>query len=262
MKLFSPRSKVFLVIIALVFVLSLNLVSNQVRGFFTGVLSPVQGFFWDLGQTSSQFFSGIFRGALLEKENSKLEERMLALSQELLSLQSVEKENEQLREALSLGIEKEFHVLSSRILGKDPSQDILILDKGSRDGIVIGMAVITPAKAVVGRIGEVFEGSSTVILLSHPESSFEAKILREGIVGAVQGKGGYQAFLDLIPQDSTVVLGDIVVSASLGGVFPENLLIGEVTDIKVSNEKSFQQAELSLFFDVRKAGLLFIIQSE
>ncbi len=262
MEFFSLKNRAFLVIVVLAFVLSLNLFSGNVRGFFAETFSPMQGFFWGLGQTSSNFFSGLFNAASLKKENIQLEERMLALSQELFSLQDVEKENEQLRKALSLGVEKKFNIISSRIIGKDPSQDILLLNRGNRDGVREGMAVFTPAKAAVGKIGEVFETTSRVILLSHLASSFDAKIPREGIMGLVRGQGGYQAFLDLIPQEGNVVLGDMVVSTSLGGIFPENLLIGKIKEVRTSNEKSFQQASLSLFFDVRKAGLLFIIENK
>ncbi|MDO8474571.1 MAG: rod shape-determining protein MreC [bacterium] len=262
MESFSLKNRVFLIVVALALVFALNLFSGKVRGFFLETFSPVQGFFWDLGSASSRFFSGLFNSASLKKENIQLEERMLVLLQELLSLQSIEKENEQLRETLGLGIEKKFNIISSRIIGKDPSQDILVLDKGRRDGVVQDMAVITPANAAVGRIGEVFETTSRVMLFSHPASSFEAKIVREGVVGATRGQGGYQALLDLIPQESRVVPGDIVVSASLGGIFPEGLLIGEVKEVKTSRDQSFQQATLSLFFDVRKAGPLLIIDKK
>lgn len=262
MHVFSSKNRVAVLVASLLFVFALNIFSGSVRGFFVGVLSPIQGFFWDAGQASSRFFSGLFRGVSLERENSIAQDRMLQLQQELIVLQDVQKENESLREALRLGTEKKFGVVSSRIIGKDPSQDILILNAGSRDGVQKGMPVMTPENVAAGKIEEVFENSSRVMLLSHPASSFEAKILKEGVVGAVQGQGGYQALLDLIPQESTVVPGDIVVSASLGGVFPENLLVGEVKEVRVSDEKSFQQASLSLFFDVRKAGLLFIIKNK
>lgn len=261
MHVFSYKNRVAVLIAALLLVFALNIFSVNVRGFFVGVLSPVQGFFWDLGQTGSHFFSGLFNAASLKKENIAIEERMLAFQQELVSLQDVEKENEQLRNALGLGIEKEFSILSARIVGKDPSQDILFLNRGSKDGVQKGMAVITPEKVAVGRVEKVFESASRVMLFSHQASSFEAKILKEGVVGAVQGQGRHQALLDLIPQESAVVSGDIVVSASLGGVFPENLLIGEVKEVRASQEKSFQQATLSLFFNVRKAGLLFLIKN-
>lgn len=259
MRFFSPKNRAAGLVVALTLVFALNLFSSNVRGFFIGVFSPMQGFFWNLGQTGSHFFSGLFHAVSLKEESILAEKRMLAFQQELISLQDVEKENEHLRKALSLGIEKEFSLISSRITGKDPSQDTIFLDKGSRDGVQEGMSVITPEKVAVGRVEKVFETSSRVMLLSHRASSFDAKILKEGIVGAIQGQGGYKALLLLIPQESAVAPGDIVVSASLGGVFPENLLIGEVTEVGTSDEKSFQQATLSLFFDVRKAGLLFII---
>lgn len=260
MTLFSLKNRGVILLIALLFVFSLNLFSKEVRSFFSAVFSPFQSFFWNLGDSSSDFLSGVFRGAALKEKNIRLGSENFKLLQELLSLQDIQKENEQLRKALSLGIEKEFSIISSRIIGKDPSQDILFLDKGSRDGVQEGMAVITPEKIAVGKIGEVFGNSSRVILLSHTASSFDAKIVKEGIVGVVKGQGRYRALLDLIPQESKVVPGDVVVSASLGGIFPKNLLIGEVQEIKTSNTKSFQQATLSLFFDVRKVDLVFVIE--
>lgn len=246
----------------LLLVFALNFSSGQVRGFFLGVFSPVQEFLWDAGQASSRFFSGLFKGAFWERENSIVQERMLGLQQELIVLQDVQKENESLRKALGLGLEKKFSIISARVVGKDPSQDILILNAGSADGVQKGMSVITPENIAVGRVEEVFKGFSRVMLLSHPASSLEAKILAEGVVGAVRGKGSYQAFLDLIPQESKVVPGNIVISASLGGTFPENLLIGEVREVRASEEKTFQQASLSLFFNVPRAGLLFIIERQ
>ena len=254
------RGLVLLVAFGLVF--SLNLFSRDVRGFFSAVFSPFQSFFWNLGDSSSDFFSGIFHGAALSRENMGLVSENLKLQQELLSLRDIREENESLRKALSLGIEKEFHIISSRIVGKDPSEDILFLNKGSRDGVVKGMAVMTPENVAVGRIGEVLEHSSSLILLSNRGSSFDAKILKEGVVGLVRGQGRYRALLDLIPQESTVLPGNVVVSAGLGGIFPENLLIGEVKEVKTSDTKSFQQATLSLFFDVRKTDVVFVIQEQ
>lgn len=262
MRLFSIKSRVIVLLAALGLVFSLNLFSGEARSFFSAAFSPFQSWLWNFGDSSSDFFSGVFHGSSFKKESMRLELENLKLQQELIVLQDTERENEQLRKALSLGIEKEFHIISSRIVGKDPSEDTLFLDQGSRDGIVQGMVVITPENVAVGRVGEVFEGSSRLMLLSHPKSSFDAKILQEGTMGLVRGQGRYQAMLDLIPQDSKVSPGDTVVSASLGGIFPENLLIGRVREVKANDAKLFQQAALSLFFDARKAGLVFVIDEK
>jgi rod shape-determining protein MreC len=262
MNLFSLKNRGIVLLVTLLFVFSLNLFSKEVRSFFSVAFSPFQSFFWNLGDSSSDFFSGIFRASSLAKENGRLESENLRLLQELITLQDIQKENESLRKALSLGIEKKFHSIPSSIVGKDPSQDTLFLNKGSSDGVREGMAVITPENVAVGKIGAVFERSSRLILLSHPESSFDAKIVKEGIVGVVRGQGRYRALLDFIPQESRVLPGDVVVSSSLGGIFPENLLIGEVKEVKTSDKQSFQQAPLSLFFDVRKVDLVFVIEEK
>ena len=262
MKLFSLKNRVVVMLAALGLVFALNIFSGEVRSFFSAAFSPFQSWFWNLGGSSSNFFSGIFHGASFRKENMILGLENLKLQQELISLQDTERENEQLRKALSLGIEKEFHIISSRIVGKDPSEDTLFLDKGSNDGIMPGMAVITPENVAVGKIGEVLESSSRLILLSHPKSSFDAKISQEGTMGLVRGQGRYQALLDLIPQDSKVSPGDTVLSASLGGIFPKNLLIGRLREVKANDTKSFQQASLSLFFDVSRVDLVFVIDEK
>lgn len=256
----SFKNRGFVLLITLLLVFSLNLFSKEVRSLFSVVFSPFQSFFWNLGNTSSDFLSGFFHGAFFKEENARLGSENLKLQQELLSLQDIQNENEQLRKALSLGVEKEFHIVSSRIVGKDPSEDVLFLDRGSSDGIQEGMAVITPENVAVGKVGQVFEHSSRLILLSHPVSSFDAKVSSEGIVGVVRGQGRGRSLLDFIPQESRLLPGDVVVSASLGGIFPENLLIGEVKEVKTSDAKSFQQAALSLFFDVREVDLVFVIE--
>ena len=186
-------------------------------------------------------------------------------NQELLSqvvaLGNLKKENKTLREALGIELQKDFKLTLSQIIGKDISQDLILIDKGAKDGIAEDMPVITEQRVLIGRISEVYEGFSKVMLISHKGSSFDAKIQKEekDITGVIRGQGSFRILLDLIPSEENLVQEDIVVTSVLGGIFPERLLVGKIKQIKRSDVEPFQQAEIEAFFDISQIETLFII---
>ena len=195
-------------------------------------------------------------------------------NQELLSqiveITELKKENEALRTALELGLEKDFQLELAQVIGKDPSRDSISINKGLQDGVSKDMAVITSQKVLLGRIGEVYQGFSEVILISNKESSFDAKIVKQeiypvrnnisnGVYGIIRGKGSLEVSFELIPKEEEISPGELVVTASLGGVFPQGLLIGEIEEIKKSDIEPFQRATIKTSFNLKNLDNLFII---
>ena len=160
---------------------------------------------------------------------------------------------------MNLGLEKDFKLTLVQVIGKDISQDLLLINKGAKDGLAKNLPVITEQKNLVGRISEVYDDFSKVMLISDKDSSFDAKISEQEIFGVVKGKGGLNLFIDRVPQDKEIKSGDILVTSVLGGVFPAGLLVGEIKEVKKSDLEPFQQAEISPFFDIGKLGNLFVI---
>ena len=205
----------------------------------------------------------------LKQELDELELENQELLSQVILLKSFERENRALRQALRIELQKDFELVLSQIISKDISQDFILIDKGARDDILQGMPVITEHKVLVGRISEIYEDFSKVMLVFHKESSFDVKVStydeftegeqEEDISGVVKGQGSSKVLLDFVPREENLSQGDIVVTSVLGGVFPEGLLVGKIKEVRKNDVDPFQQAEIELFFDLSQSEALFII---
>ena len=259
----SPKFKIGIIVVLLIaffVVLNLTAISKGIKNFFYLISSPIQKTLWRLSNNLSDFLEAISNINKLKKETEETRLQNQELLKELVTLKEIREENKILREALDLGLEKEFKLQIAQVISKDISEDSLIIDKGSKEGIEEGLPVISQQKVLWGRISEVYPNFSRVMLISNKESSFDAKIVNEEeIQGVVKGKGNLKIIFDLIPQEKEIEEGNLLITTSLGGIYPEGLLIGLVKTIKKSDIEPWQQAEIQPFFDLSEAEILFII---
>lgn len=251
---------IFLVLVLIVFLL--NLFPGTVRPFFYSFSSPIQKIFWSWGDNCSDFFSGLFRGVKLEKEKENLKLENQRLISEITRLKSLEKENGVLRKALEAGLKEEFVTVFTRIISKEFSKDILLINKGEGEGIEKGMPVITPEKVLAGRVIETFEGFSKIEIVSNKEFSFDVRVLDKEIVALAKGQGSAEIMLDLIPKESEIVVGDTVITAGLEESIPADLLVGRVKEVYKEDVKSMQRATVEPEFNLDRNFYLFVIKSK
>lgn len=262
MKFFLKNKKRILVIIFLgiLLFLLLNFYQKEIKNFFYLISSPVQKILWKAGERVSDFFEMIVEMKNLKKENQELKLKIEELLAENVSLKELKKQNEILRTALGINLEKEFQLILTQVIGKDISQDYLLIDKGSREGVKTDFPIITQEKILVGKITEVYENFSKLILISNKKSSFDAKISEREIYGMVKGKGNFKINLELVPKEKELKEGDLVISSAIGGIFPAGILVGKIEKIKKSDVEPFQQAEIKPGFDINNLQFLFIIK--
>jgi len=259
MRLSLKRNKILILVILVLFIFSLNLFSKEVRNFFYLISAPIQKPLWRVADATLDFFEGVSRGAALKKEAEELKLENQRLLAENVNLKKIKAENEALREALGIGLTKEFQLGFAEIIGKYIDQDSILIGKGSNDGFSENMPVITGEKVLVGRIVEVYDDFSRVMLISNKESSFDVEIPDRQITCLAKGKGGLEIYLDLVPKDKEIKKRDLVVSSALGGIYPQGLLVGLVKEVKKSDIQPFQQAEISLFLDLGELKKVFVI---
>lgn len=277
------KFKIGIIIISLIVIfIALNLTgfSKEVKNFFYTISCPIQKKLWEIGKRTSVFFETITEVQKLKKENEDLKLKIQELMAENSFLKELKKENEFLRMALEIGLEKDFKLVLTRVIGKDIFQDSLIIDKGLEDGIKKGFIAITQQKVLVGRVSEVYENFSKITLISNKETSFDAKVsnteiypvrdygdeekapreqISNGVYGMVRGRGDFNFYFDLVPREKEIKEGDVLVTSAIGGIFPEGILVGEIGKIKKSDIEPFQQAEIKPIFDIKKIDFLFII---
>ncbi|MFH1656201.1 MAG: rod shape-determining protein MreC [Candidatus Nealsonbacteria bacterium] len=253
---------VILVIVVVIFIL--NIFSKNVRNFFYSVSAPIQKPLWKIGNSVSDFL-----GVIPWIKNSKQEfEELKNENQELLvkiaELEGFKDDIESLKNALQIGLEKDFKLVMAEIISKDISDDYILIDKGSNSGVLENMPVITEQKVILGKISKVFKNYSKVMLISNKESSFDVNLFnindeKKDISGIVKGRENFNIFLDLVPRDKDIKQGDVIFTSKLGGIFPENLLVGEITEIKKNDIESLQEAEIKPAIDIKEVNNLFII---
>ena len=251
--------KIITVVIIIVFILSLNFFQKETKGFFYVISAPIQITFWSAGDRVSGFFEAVGNLSNLQNENDELQKVIWELLVEKASSAELRKENETLRGALQIGLQKDFQLALVEIISKDIGQESILINQGSGDGLSLGMPVVTQERVLLGRISEVFESFSRVTLISNKESSFDAKVSGNDTTGVARGQGNSKIKFELVPQDKPLKVDDLVVSSSLGGIYPEGLLAGTVKKVERNDVSPFYQAEILPLFDIRGSAAVFVI---
>ncbi len=247
-------------IILTVFILNLSPFSTAIKGFFYSISEPVQVWLWEKGITTSGLFKGILEAESLNEENKALIARNQELLSENIQLEQFKKENELLRIALGLGLEKEFELVLAQVIAKDVGKDYLVINKGFQHGMEFGFPVITESKVLIGKIIETYENFSKIELLTAENSSFDIEIFKKEIYSLAKGGGNFKIILDLILKEENIEIGDKVITSALGGNFPKDLLVGEIQSIEKSDVAAFQQAQVRPDFEIRDLKDVFIIK--
>lgn len=257
--------RVFFVVIALsTFLAASNIFSNSIKNFFHSVSYSVEKGLWGAGKSASVFFASIFGGKNLFEENENLKLENQKLLAEIYSLKDLQAQNKIASEFLSIGEPEKMNAVLCRVIGLDSEQDIISIDKGSDDGIFEGMPVINQQNVLFGKVSNVYKNFSSVMLISDKNSVLDVKIQQEdsekpAILGAVKGDGGLGIYLDLVPIDEEIKIGDVLVTSALEDKFPKNLLVGKITQISKNDQEPFQQAQVEPFFNLKNTENLFVI---
>lgn len=250
--------------ILLTVILLLNLFNSQIANSLYLATNPLQKVFWESGSTVSNFLQLFSNKGKLVEKNDELSKQNQQLLQELSGYYSIKIENQELRKVIDQEINKEFKLILVDIVGLNSSEDSILISKGSEDGISENMPVVNSEKVIFGKVSNVYKNFSKVILISENKSALDVKILKDDTVsppiyGAAKGQGNQKVYLDLIPMDREIKKGDMLISSSLEGLFPKNLLVGEITEVQKDDLKPFQTAEIKPFFNFNQTDKLFVI---
>ncbi|MDQ6599817.1 rod shape-determining protein MreC [Bacillus salipaludis] len=173
------------------------------------------------------------------QENKELKSRVEQIVSLESQVQDLKKDNADLRNVL--GEKKtlrDFKPLPATVIGRNPDRwhEMIIIDKGKINGIKQNMAVVT-ANGLIGKVKNVNQFSSTVQLLSamDPKNRISAVVQgQKNSFGFVEGFDSEKKLLQVktIPSGAIIKKGQTVVTSGLGGVFPKDLPIGKVVEVK------------------------------
>jgi rod shape-determining protein MreC len=141
----------------------------------------------------------------------------------------------QLEEALALRDRSNLQTVAAEIIASSASPDFrtLTIDKGTNYGLKPDMAVIAAAGAV-GRIVVPSPGAAKVQLLIDRNAAAGALVERSRAQGVALGAGDERLRLEYVSEASDVVVGDVVVTSGIDGIYPKGFTIGYVDTVEKS----------------------------
>ena len=255
-----------LILLALVgFVLHRAGLWTPVEGVLARVTTPLQegtslvvGRFGELTRTARDLRDLRQRNRDLESENARL---LL----ENVRYRELEGEAALLRDLLNFShANPSFDVQGAhvvgRVIGRDPSnlQRYITLDVGREEGIARNTPVVTD-RGLVGRISDVGDGWSRVLLIIDQSSLVNALTQSTRASGLIQGQADGSLTLHNVLQNDTLSVGDTVFTSGLGGNFPRQILIGQITEVERKDYDLYQVAAVQATVDFDHLEVVLVI---
>ena len=264
MKASTPRSLQTVIII----LVAVGLVALALGGYF----HPVTNWFTRLivsGQTwvSTRYmavvdFLTVPRDVVsLTQRNSELEAEVAQLQSQVIDLQQQVTETSILSALVDFArANPEYSYKAAAVIGRDPSPFLryVIINIGSNSGILPGMPVVTD-KGLVGRVDAVIGEAARVQLVTDAASAVNVRLPASSTEAMLVGSITGDLSLDMIPQDATVQVGDLVLTSGLGGGYPPNLQVGQVVGVRKLDYELFQQASIQPNVDYNRLQYVLVI---
>jgi rod shape-determining protein MreC len=172
-----------------------------------------------------------------EKENEALRVENDALKLTISQLQGRAAEADRLAALLSF---KQSHekvpIVGGRVIAASAgtASRTVEIDRGERDGVRRNMAVITPDGAV-GKVIEVYRDTSQVLLLTDKEGGAGAMLVDTRTQGPVGGTGEPTMLMKYVATEENVPVGEKIVTSGMDKIFPRDIPIGTVVEVKPGN---------------------------
>ncbi len=258
-----------LLLCAIPTVLSLTNTKDIIRNTITTVSSPLIKLFGTAGKGAADILASGDDYKELQQQLIDANQELATLREQLAAMEQLKKENEQLRDYLELKNEQPNLTLTDAtiIFHNDPTGRTVTLNKGSRQGIAVGMPVLS-AGGLYGTVSEVSAATCKVTTLKEEALFIGATVVRSGINGTLCGLQSGQThaklqYLDAnVDHQTSLQVGDVIVTSGYGEKYPYGLVIGEIVEVGVDAYDRSPYAYVRLYADYTATAALMIVTGE
>jgi rod shape-determining protein MreC len=205
-----------------------------IRVWTVSAVSPVQrSGSWGVGKIRDAW-RHYFALSDTARQNEQLIRENGALKLEIMQLEGKSAEADRLAALLNFKQKQaKVPMVVARVIGSsaDPNSNVIYLDQGQHDGIRKNMGVITP-EGVVGKVIESYRDTSQVLVLTDRDSGVGAMIANSRIQSPVGGTGEPLLNMKYVGNDDEVAVGSRVVTSGMDRIFPKDLPVGVITQVK------------------------------
>lgn len=263
-KLLTPknlRNLIIIMVVAGVLFLAISGYLTPVFSFSVSPLISAQSWLSQRYLAFSDFYNSPRDMATLRAQNAQLENEVAMLQSEIVALQENLAQSDILYTLLDFArTNPEHEYVAATVIGREisPFLQYIIIDKGSNDGLRHGMPVVTQ-QGLVGRIDALISDASRIQLITDANSSVNIKLQTAGVEGLVRGSVTGEISLDMVPVDSEVQIGDILMTSGLGGTYPPNIFVGQVLTMQSKQNVLFQTGSVQPVVDFSNLSAVLVI---
>lgn len=236
----------------------------------SGLLSPIESVISIPLNAVSQVFNTLAMrlsgGAVdlaeiqsLQERNAELESALARLQAEVVELREVSSDYQRLADLVdySSAARTQQFVSADVIASEETPLRTVTINRGTRDGLQVGMPVVT-AQGLVGRIIEAQSNAARVLLVTDPSSAISARLQTTRAEGTVAGLVSGNLEMSFIPLGETIPNGDLVITSGLGGNLPPDLVIVQVTSSRQGLDL-YQVAQVRSLIDFDELEIVLVM---
>lgn len=185
-----------------------------------------------------------------------------ALAIDQSEFETLKSENKNLHQQLDFFSRESFQHVTAAIISRSasPLGSVFIIDRGSDDGLRVGLAVVAADGHFVGKISTV-SGKTAVVqsVLDRGAKVAVALLNSSRTLGIGEGNGSALLSLQFIPQNENISLNNLVVTSGLEEAIPPGLVIGVITGVEKDPAAPFQTATVEPLIDIRQYNNVSVI---
>jgi rod shape-determining protein MreC len=166
------------------------------------------------------------------KENRELQEEIARLKLEQIRYRQDAEQAQRLQTLLGFKQNYIGQIKAAQVIGTSGMEQsrTISIDKGSRDGVKVDMAVITP-DGIVGKIKDVGPLSSQVLLVSDRESGAGVILQGSRLQGILRGTPQGELRVSDVMSDENIQVGEQVITSGGDRIYPKGVPVGTVTSV-------------------------------
>lgn len=266
-------SKGFKILLATIFIAAgLSIISfqysdNAVKSVWSAICAPIQKVTTHVADFAGKLFEDSKSVDEYESEINRLKSEIEALRRQLVNYTELENENKKYAEYMQIKKSNEsLKFAPASVISRDTNENFygFMINQGSSSGISVNDPVITNA-GVVGKVVSVNLFSAKVATILSPECNIgaaERTTLDSGVInGSIKLADQNLVKMLYIPAQTKMPLDGVVITTGLGGVFPRNLIVGRVKELKNDDYSSSRYAIVEPFQDIRTIRDVLVVTS-
>lgn len=227
------------------------------------VISPMQKGISDSQKSLSSLWENYISIVDTSKDNVLLKKKISRLESDLFGMEEIRQENLRLKRLLNYSSEISEQRILAQVVGWDSANEfkVIRLNKGQKDGIQVMSPVITD-QGLVGYIYRVTENYSDVLTILDQNNRVDVLVERTRTHGIVEGVHNFKCALKYVMRNELIEVGDKLVTAGVGGVYPKGIKVGMITDIEKENFGMTLAVEVAPSVDFDKLEEVLVINPQ